>query len=294
MKEKQLPLISLIFIVKNEGTFIYNTVQSALSVQSSYPFEIILVDDGSTDGCCDFVRSEKRKSIRLLRGNDFGIAKARNLGALHARGEYFIFCDGHLVFEDHWMEKLIEPIQKGIADATNPCIADAENPLKLGFGYSWSKNLEIKWNPGLPMLFPSSHLAGGCLAISRKTFYAINGFDAKLKTWGYDDQELSLKLWLFGYRCYIQPKVKILHYFRRSAPPYKLRRDEIHFNFLRMAFLHFNDHRIDKCKQLIHNSNVEEIESQVLSSGALELRNQYFQQRKYDDDWYMKKFNIPF
>lgn len=294
MTVEKPPLVSIIFPVKNEGKHIKNTIKSAREVKTDYPFELIVVDDASTDKCCQFLESSREEHITLVRTDGVGAAMARNIGADHAKGDYFIFCDAHLFFEDYWIDRLVEPIRKGMADATNPGIGDAASPSKVGYGYSWGKTLEPKWNTGKKSMFPSPHLAGGCLAISKDAFIDIGGFERGFKVWGREDEEISLKLWLFGYKCYVEPSVKVLHVFRPNAAPFKLTWNDIYYNLLRMAYSHFNKERIEKCKKLIKYSDPKKIEAEVLQSDVLEQRKNYLAKRKHDDDWYMKKFNIPF
>ena len=129
----------MIIPVKNEGLWIRKTLDSLLHAKTTLPFEVIVVDNGSEDGCCDFLSSNSHDQIQLACEKERGISKARNTGARLAQGDYLIFCDAHLVFEDNWMDHLIEPLQQGIADAINPCIADVQNPNRMGFGYTWGK-----------------------------------------------------------------------------------------------------------------------------------------------------------
>lgn len=287
------PLVSLIIPVKNEGDHIKNTIESAIKVNTTYPFEIIVVDDGSTDKCCDFISSAGLEQIKLINSKGIGAARARNMGALYARGSFLIFCDAHLFFEDDWIECLIDPLQKGIADGTTPGIANVDNPLYPGFGQSLNESLEVQWHLNKKDSFPTAILPGGCFAISRKVFNEIGGFDSEFRVWGYEDVEISIKMWLFGYTCYVKPTVKILHVFRNSHP-YKVNWDDFNFNLMRMAYNHFSEDRIDKCRRLIKFSDPAKIESEVLKTNVLKQRDFYFKRRKYDDHWFMNKFNIRF
>ncbi|MFP3589730.1 galactosyltransferase-related protein, partial [Paraburkholderia sp. SIMBA_055] len=72
-----------------------------------------------------------------------------------------------------------------------------------------TKGLEPVETPCLP---------GGCLAIKKDVFFDIGGFDKGFIVWGHEDIEISIKMWLFGYKCFIQPQVKVLHIFRKSFP----------------------------------------------------------------------------
>ena len=291
------PLVSLIIPAKNEGIHLKNTIDSINAAKTKYPYEIVVVDDGSDDHCCDFLcylLKEKVNTIKLITTKGLGSAMARNLGADVAVGEYFIFCDAHLTFQDNWMDFLLEPIVKGRADAVNPGIGDTIRIDNIGYGYTWDQNLDPKWNVGRNKAFYSPLLAGGCLAISKKAFFDVGGFEKGFRVWGREDEEFSLKLWLFGYRCMVQPKVTILHLFRPSNPPFKITWDDINWNLLRMAYSHFNLTRIEKCKRIIKNSDANELEKQLLKTNIIEQRNDYLTRRNHDDNWYMKKFRIQF
>lgn len=291
---KSIPSISIIFPAKNEGDNVKNTLDSLFSVMTNYPFEAIVINDGSTDSCCDFLSSyDKKEKVKLIHTDGIGAANARNLGAKKATGEYLIFCDAHLQFEDWWIDHLIEPLLTGKSDATTPGIASIENPEIIGYGQTLNPHLRIKWNPKQGTLFETAVLPGGCFAISKQVFEDIGGFETGFRTWGHEDVELSIKLWLFGYRCHVQPGVKILHLFRK-AHPYEVSYDEIYYNLLRMAYSHFSSARIEKCRKMIVHAKAGVIESQVLQDGVNNQRIAYFQKRKKNDDWYFKKFKINF
>jgi glycosyltransferase involved in cell wall biosynthesis len=288
------PLITIIFPTKNEGNNVLSTLDSLFTIKTDYSFEVIVIDDGSTDQCCDFLKSYKYKdSVNLIQIKGIGAANARNLGAEYALGKYLIFCDAHLRFEDFWIDLLIEPLLTGETDAVTPGIASMEDPDIIGYGQTLSPNLETIWNSKQENLFETPVLPGGCFAIDRNVFEKIDGFEKGFKTWGHEDVEFSIKLWLFGYKCHVQPKVSILHLFRKSHP-YNISTFDVNYNLLRMAYSHFSDYRIQKCKNRIKNRIAKHIESQLLQDGIIKQRENYHQLRKYDDDWYFNKFNINF
>lgn len=294
MDSQNKPLVSLIFPAKNEGNNVRTTLESAMQVKTSYPFEMIVVDDGSTDGCCEFIHSHPAaERIKLVRTEGIGLPRAKNLGAQHAKGDYLIFCDAHLFFEDGWIELLLAPIRSGQADGTTPGIAPTNNPTVAGYGQTVDHNLAVQWNAWRKNPFPTAVLPGGCYAVSKEVFTDIGGFDQGFQVWGYEDVEISLKMWLFGYKCYAQPKVKILHLFRQ-AHPYRVTYDHIYYNLMRMAYSHFTEKRVEKCKSLIKYGNADHVSALVLQGDVLDQREKYFSRRKQNDDWFMDKFGIPF
>lgn len=289
--------VSIIIPCKNEGPNVKMTVDSILAAAPGENTEIIVVDDKSDDGCCRFLQEDhKYRMVNLISAPGVGAARARNLGASAARGEYLVFCDAHIIVPEGWPENLLETFKHPGADAASPAIASLENPAAVGYGQTWNGRLEAIWLPppadmgikAVPLL------PGGCLAVRAGAFREVEGFDNGFIVWGYEDVELSLKMWLFGFGLYVNPSVKILHLFRKKHP-YPVTMDHVHYNLLRMAYSHFNNERIDKVLDLIRTSGrPEKTIRRVLNGGALEQRLHYFARRKYDDDWFIKRFGIDF
>jgi glycosyltransferase involved in cell wall biosynthesis len=286
--------ISIIFPVKNEGDNVKTTLDSLFSVKTNTNFEAIIVDDRSIDGCCDFIDSYPDKDkIKLITTDGVGPANARNIGADNASGDFLIFCDAHLTFEDWWIDRLLEPILLNKTDVVTPGIASQEHPDSVGYGMTLSQYLVGRWNTKENALFDTPIVPGGCFIISKEIFREVEGFEEGFTSWGYEDMELSIKLWLFGYRCSVEPAVKVLHLFR-SKHPYEVDYSGVYYNLLRMGYLHFNENRILKCKQLITVRSPNDIEKNVIKDGVEEKRASYSKKRKFDDNWFFQKFNIPF
>ncbi|MBY6053362.1 glycosyltransferase [Cytobacillus firmus] len=286
--------VSLIFPVKNEGDNVKKTLDSLFTKKTNTHFEVIVVDDGSTDDGCTFLHSyPHRNSIQLITTDGIGAANARNAGANAADGDFLVFCDAHLQFEDWWIDHLLDPILRGLTDAVSPAIGSMGNDNFIGYGQSLKPNFRIKWNAMPENLNETAILPGACLGITKKVFEDIGGFEKRFKTWGHEDVEISIKLWLFGYRCHVLPSVKILHLFRKTLP-YNVSYQDVYYNLMWIAYSHFNARRILKCRKLILDGKAGEIEERVLDNGALIQRKDYFSRRKREDNWYFNKFQIDF
>jgi GT2 family glycosyltransferase len=132
------------------------------------------------------------------------------------------------------------------------------------------------------------------MVVRSDVFHRVGGFDSFFKIWGHEDVELSLKLWLFGYRLMVDPRVRVLHLFRQSHP-YRVTMDHVHHNLLRMAFSHFSQPRLAKAVNLARsNPNLGRIITEVLFSDIWQQREHYLANRVRDDQWFMDRFNIPF
>lgn len=77
-------------------------------------FEVVVVDDGSTDGTVDWLEGHRKNSsltIRLFRQENSGPAAARNRGMQEASGEYFIFIDSDCTASPHWLETISQSVE---------------------------------------------------------------------------------------------------------------------------------------------------------------------------------------
>ncbi len=109
--------VSVIVPIYNIEKYICTCVDSILN-QTYKNLEIILVDDGSTDGCpalCDSY-AEKDGRVKVLHKENEGQMIARKLGLSNAEGDFFAFVDGDDFVEKNMIEKMLEALQKENAD----------------------------------------------------------------------------------------------------------------------------------------------------------------------------------
>lgn len=289
-------LFSIILPVKNEGLNIKMTVDSVLRTEGDVPHEIIVVDDGSSDGCCSFMndRAYGRPNLKLITTGGLGAANARNAGADAAEGEILVFCDAHVTVPPHWLLKMEKTFSLGVVGGLSPAIASMADPEAVGYGLTWNKRLEAKWLPRPRDMTASPFLPGGCQAFRREAFRRVGGYDRGFRVWGHEDEEISLKMWLFGYSLFVDPEIKVLHIFRPSHP-YPVTMDHVNYNFLRMACSHFGEKRMADAFRLVsRDHHFERLLASLCLSDVWSQRSDYLSRRKYSDDWFMQRFAIPF
>jgi len=140
--------ISVVVPTYNVEPYIVACLDS-INNQSIDNYEIICVDDGSTDATCDiiekYIQNDKSQKIRLLKNlNNIGAARARNRGMEEAKGEYIIFLDSDDTYDSRLLEKLFNAIVKNKADVAicefNYCDAEGKTVRTDG----WTKNLFCK------------------------------------------------------------------------------------------------------------------------------------------------------
>lgn len=98
-------MISVVIPLYNKETSIANTLNCVLA-QTYQDFEIVVVDDGSTDNSAAIVDTFKDRRIRLIPQSNGGVSAARNTGIREAKGEYVAFLDA----DDKWLVEHLENI----------------------------------------------------------------------------------------------------------------------------------------------------------------------------------------
>lgn len=264
---------------------------------TSYPsFEVIIVDDASTDGSGDRVAAGFAGENRVLvaRASGLGVAGARNLGAQIATGEILIFLDGHSYTPPGWMPALAEPLQNQEVGMVGPAIASLSEGSNggVGLGMVWrDASLDYEWLPrqaDKPYSVPL--LPGGCQVMRKADFAKIGCFDSGMTRWGSEDLELSFRTWLMGYRVLVQPQAVIYHLFRKSHP-YQVETSKIVYNRLRLALLHFQDDRAARVLEYYKEiPDFGRIMIWLLESDVMERRRQLQKLRSRDDEWFFSRF----
>jgi cellulose synthase/poly-beta-1,6-N-acetylglucosamine synthase-like glycosyltransferase/peptidoglycan/xylan/chitin deacetylase (PgdA/CDA1 family) len=107
----------------NEAKCITNTVRSL--ADSNHPIEIIVIDDGSTDGTADIVEQLALPRVRVLRQANAGKPAALNNGVAHARHDIIVMMDGDTVFEPSTVRELVQPF-------SDPAVGAVAGNAKVG------------------------------------------------------------------------------------------------------------------------------------------------------------------
>ncbi len=166
--------ISVIIPVYNEEKQILNCLES-LGKQNFDDFEVIIVDDGSTDKSYEEVKNLTRiiPNLQILRQNHKGPGAARNAGAKEAEGEILVFVDADMVFDEAFIENLIAPI---LAGKTKGTFSSAEYVLNWDNVWARCWNINEGWEEKKrhPINYPDKQKV--FRAILKKEFKKAGGF----------------------------------------------------------------------------------------------------------------------
>jgi GT2 family glycosyltransferase len=297
-----VPGVSVVIPSLNEGDLLRHTVQ-AIAASLPKDGEIIVVDDGSSDGSADFLSTPMDQVTLLRPQHRLGSAGARNFGAAHASGRILAFSDAHVAPQRDWATKLLVPLENPDVGAVMPAMRSlrypedygpdgGESAQTRGYGMRWTDaGLGVAWlGRQRSGPYPVPLLGAAFLAMRRNLFAAVGGFDPGLEIWGAEDAELSLRLWTLGFECLVVPGVEAAHKFR-SAHPYRVPWESVLYNKLRLASIHFSPARAGRViDRLSANAAYPAASDKLAASDAAALGERLRSSRRYDDDWFFARF----
>ena len=179
-------MISVIIPLYNKETTIEQSIRSLLT-QSFSDFELIVVDDGSTDGSAEKIRGITDERMILICQENGGPSKARNTGVKHARGEWIVFLDA----DDELLPDALQIMTAAIKRYPDADLVDFNKYLRIGGGLvpqehpieGFVKNPMRAWYYRL--------IAPGCgHSIYRSSF--IRNFPYNVRMRRYEDADLLI------------------------------------------------------------------------------------------------------
>jgi GT2 family glycosyltransferase len=178
-------------------------------------YEVIIVDNGSTDGTGNFLATLEGDVKLITNAQNLGFSKACNQGAQAAAGAYLVFLNNDTVPHEHWLTELID-------------VADALDDVAVVGGKLLYPDGTIQ-HAGV--VTPPDHLyrfmrgdfppadkprdfqivTAACMLIRRSVFFDVGGFDDLFINGG-EDVDLCLKIREHGYRVFYNPRSVLTHY----------------------------------------------------------------------------------
>lgn len=99
------PVFSVVMPLYNKARYVSHAIDSVLA-QTGHEFEVVVIDDGSTDGGAEVVRTRNDPRVQLLQQPNSGVSAARNAGIRAARGKYIAFLDA----DDYYLPGFFDAI----------------------------------------------------------------------------------------------------------------------------------------------------------------------------------------
>jgi len=215
--------VSIIIVTWNTAKITLACIRSINKfLKNKLDYEIILVDNASSDNTLDLLKKEPNLSI-IKNKENLGFSKANNIGAKKAKSNILFFLNSDMELTDSNLPLLIDFLKSNPQIAAlgpkflNPdltpqaSVFNPQTPLNafkeyfLGIKDAFSKYYPQKLSPQNVDI-----ISGGALLIKREVFNKIGGWDERYFFY-YEDLELCRQIKKLGYDIFYYPKMKVIH-----------------------------------------------------------------------------------
>ena len=226
-----MKIISIIIPNYNGGDLLYNCIDSIYKNISIKDFEIIVVDNGSTDNSINRVKSNFQNVEIISSNSNLGYSGGCNLGATHASGKYLLFLNNDTEHSNEWIEKLvyfldsnskIAAVQPKILNIHNKKLFDYAGgaggfidkfcfPFVQGRIFHTLEEDHNQYNNPSRIFWAS----GAAFMIRSNIFKTLEGFDKVYFSY-MEEIDLCWRAQAMGYKIYSVPDSFVYHYGKQT------------------------------------------------------------------------------
>lgn len=213
------PLVSIIIPVHNHPLVTYTCLKSITEVETTISFEVIVIDDCSSDETPRMLGDVS--GIRTLRNEtNLGFIASCNAGAKLAHGQYVLFLNNDTIVQPHWLEELVQTFNlvphAGLVGAK---LLYPDGGLQEAGSIVWNDG--SAWNygrfddpdkPEYCYLREVDYCSGACIVLPKELFLQLGGFDDHYAPAYGEDSDLAFKVRQAGKKVLYQPKAEIIHF----------------------------------------------------------------------------------
>lgn len=213
------PKISIIIVNYNGQKYLHDCL-SSIENNPGGLYEVILVDNASSDNSVNFVK-ENFPKIKIIQNNEnLGFASGSNIGIRQVKGEFVLLLNNDTIVEKNFLGNFIRAFDEipnlgcvqpkivlmkdnNTLDSCGSYLTDTS--FLYHYGYNKDQSLDKYNHP-----FPIFSVKGVAILTKKEIIEKIGLFDDDF--WCYfEETDFCNRLWLAGYECWYYPKVKIFH-----------------------------------------------------------------------------------
>ncbi len=213
------PDVSVVMPVHNKFSVTYNALASLLLANNKSSFEVILVDDGSTDETLG--AGQILKGVTLVRHDEAqGFIRSCNDGAGRAKGKYIVLLNNDVEVSDRWIDELVWPFENfdGVG-LTGSKLLYPDGRLQEAGGIVWGNgapwNYGRNGNPSDPRYSYTrqvDYISGASIMVPRDLWVALGGFDEEFVPAYYEDTDLAFRVRKAGRKTVFAALSQVIHY----------------------------------------------------------------------------------
>ncbi len=250
MKPAKKGLVSIVILNWNGKSYLQQCIASLWKNTNYKNFEIIVSDNGSTDGSIAVLQGLKRRGKvhkLVLNEKNLGFGGGNNIGIMAAEGDYIFLLNNDTRATKDWLLPLVEQAKKDESiGIIGPWFPDADHKETI-FGPGFVDNKGISRNAFIKE-GEGEMVSGGAFFIKRKAVDKIGLFDERFFPIYFEDADYCARARKAGFKIWFTPKSKIIHFesAATSSQPSRWRFVTINSNRIRNALLHFPKRRLAK------------------------------------------------
>jgi GT2 family glycosyltransferase len=213
------PLVSIIIVTFNNFNYTKLCVES-IYAKTAYPnYELIIVDNASSDGTQDYLnslRGQKDNVKIIVNGQNLGFATGNNIGIREAQGDYIILLNNDTIVTRGWISGLIKYFKYPTIGMVGPVTNSIGNEAKINVDYNNLSDMEAFsdrytiLNKG--KIFEIPALAMYCVALSRHTIEEVGLLDEQFAVGMFEDDDYALRVRKAGMKILCSEDVFIHHF----------------------------------------------------------------------------------
>lgn len=194
--------VSVVVIAYNEQAYIKKCLTAILN-QSFLDFELLIVNDGSTDGTASVINSIHDERIRHIRNNkNFGIAESRNVGFKYARGRYIFFTNADCVPIKYWIEEGLKMFKE------KRCVGVV--------GKTFYATAKTTISDRIVEDLEGRYYGAYNIAYTKEILDKVGGFDPKYNLC-YEDQDIAFRIKRYGEIIFSKDMI-VIHQRKKFTP----------------------------------------------------------------------------
>jgi len=212
------PAVTIIIPVYNKAVYTFNCLKSVLENSADVDYEIVVVDDGSTDGTSEMLGSMDGMKV-LTNPRNLGFLATCNHGLEAATSEFIVFLNNDTYVRKGWLSSMLGTIQKDpnvgivggkliyptgklqeaggyiLSDGTSGAYGRDDDPDKAE--YNFVREVD--------------YCCGACIIVRADLLRELGGFDTRFSPAYYEDTDLAFAVRSRGFKVMYQPRAEVIH-----------------------------------------------------------------------------------
>jgi GT2 family glycosyltransferase/tetratricopeptide (TPR) repeat protein/glycosyltransferase involved in cell wall biosynthesis len=214
-----VPIVSIIIPLFNKVEYTRQCLEGMARLTTSLiDYELVLVDNASTDGTSELLRTLSGDVTIITNLTNLGFARACNQGARLATSDYLVFLNNDTIPKTGWLEALVDGIERDRADICGARLLYPNGKVQhagvafneQGIGYHIFNGFDVNAAAVTRKRFMQC-VTAACMIMRKELFHTLSGFDEGYVN-GYEDVDLCLRAGELGKRILYVPDCTLIHF----------------------------------------------------------------------------------